>query len=128
MIEVGRLCLKTAGREAGKVCVIVKNMDPGFVLVTGPKAVTNVRRRKCSVSHVQPLPHLLELKADASDNDVLAAYEKGDIYAVLKLSKPTAEKIRASEEQAKSPKPTPPQHKKAPAKKEAGGKKEEKAK
>ena len=51
-IEVGRVCVKVAGRESGKKCVIVDVMDKSFVVVTGPKKVTGVkRRRQCG-----PLP------------------------------------------------------------------------
>ena len=50
MLEVGRICLKTAGREAGSYCVVLKKVDKEFVLVTGPRAVTSVRRRRCSSS------------------------------------------------------------------------------
>ena len=33
-IEVGRKCIKTAGREAGKECEIVAIIDENFVEVT----------------------------------------------------------------------------------------------
>lgn len=34
-IEVGRKCIKTAGREAGKECEIVAIIDENFVEVKG---------------------------------------------------------------------------------------------
>ena len=36
-VEVGRICVKKAGRESGKKCVIVDVMDKSFVLVTDLK-------------------------------------------------------------------------------------------
>jgi large subunit ribosomal protein L14e len=42
-IEVGRICVKVTGREAGKKCVIVDVMDKSFILISGPKKVTGVR-------------------------------------------------------------------------------------
>ncbi len=45
-IEVGRICVKLTGREAGKKCVIVDVIDKSFVLITGPKNVTGVKRQK----------------------------------------------------------------------------------
>src|SRR2546426_8305819 len=44
-IEVGRVCVKTLGREAGLKCVIVDVIDKNFVLVTGPPKLTGVKRR-----------------------------------------------------------------------------------
>ena len=34
-IEVGRVCVKTAGREAGEKCVIVDVIDNNFLEVVG---------------------------------------------------------------------------------------------
>ena len=59
MIEVGRICMKTAGREAGKFCVVLDVLEDGLVLVTGPKAATTVKRRKCSIHHIEPDPFQL---------------------------------------------------------------------
>ena len=35
MLEVGRLCIKLAGRDAGKKAVVVENIDSNFVLIDG---------------------------------------------------------------------------------------------
>ena len=72
-IEVGRLCIKTAGRENGKKCVIVDVMDKSFALVTGPKAVTGVKRKRANLNHIKPLEDRLELKRGASDEEVTSA-------------------------------------------------------
>ncbi|WP_457611716.1 KOW motif-containing protein, partial [Methanocaldococcus sp.] len=34
-IEIGRVCIKTLGREAGNTCVIVDILDKNFVLIDG---------------------------------------------------------------------------------------------
>jgi len=75
-IEVGRICLKTAGRETGKRCVIVDIIDKNYVLITGPKSLTGVKRRRTNVDHVQPTEEKIDLKRDAADEDVLKALEK----------------------------------------------------
>ena len=49
MFDVGRVCLKTAGREAGRYCVVVKKMQDNVVLVTGPREISGVKRRKCNI-------------------------------------------------------------------------------
>src|SRR3990172_10639481 len=64
-IEVGRLCVKQLGRENGKKCVIIDIMDKSFVLVTGPKKVTGVKRRRVNINHVMPLQDKIEVKRGA---------------------------------------------------------------
>lgn len=72
-IEVGRVCVKAVGRETGKRCVIVDLIDKSFVLVTGPKSVTGVKRRRVNVSHVEPLQDKVEIKRGATDEEVAEA-------------------------------------------------------
>ena len=69
-IEVGRVCVKVAGREAGRKCVIVDVMDKSFVVVTGPKKVTGVKRRRVNINHVAPTEDVLPIKRGASDDEV----------------------------------------------------------
>jgi large subunit ribosomal protein L14e len=69
-IEVGRICAKVSGREAGRKCVVVDVVDKSFVLVTGPKNVTGVRRRRANVNHIEPLQDTIEIKRGASDEEV----------------------------------------------------------
>ena len=74
-IEVGRICLKQAGRENGKKCVIIDVMDKSFVLVTGPKKVTGVKRRRVNINHVMPLQDKVDVKRGASDEEVASVLE-----------------------------------------------------
>ena len=67
-IEVGRLCVKIAGRDAGKECIIIDVTDKNFVLIDG-----NTRRRKCNIDHLELLPQKADIKKDASHEDVLTA-------------------------------------------------------
>jgi large subunit ribosomal protein L14e len=64
MMERGRVVVKIAGREAGKFAVIVENKEDGFMLITGPKAITGVKRRKCNIEHIEPTENKLELDSD----------------------------------------------------------------
>lgn len=72
ILEKGRVCLKIAGREAGKYCVVVEPVDENFVMVAGPKTVTSVKRRKCNVLHLEPTDKTLNVKtgADAELEDL----------------------------------------------------------
>jgi large subunit ribosomal protein L14e len=72
-IEVGRVCVKLYGRETGRKCVIVDVIDKSFVLVTGPKTVTGVKRRRTNINHVEPLQEKVDVKRGASDEDVTEA-------------------------------------------------------
>jgi len=74
--EVGRVCVKLLGRETGKKCVIVDVVDKNFVLVTGPKSVTGVRRRRTNVDHLEPTAEIVELKKGAADDEVEKALTK----------------------------------------------------
>jgi large subunit ribosomal protein L14e len=69
-IEVGRICVKLTGREAGRKCVIVDIMDKSFVLITGPKTVTGIKRRRANMNHIEPTQDKLEIKRGASDEEV----------------------------------------------------------
>jgi len=72
-IEVGRICLKVTGREAGKKCVIVDLVDKSFVLVTGPRTVTGVKRRRANISHLTLTDERVKIKRGASDEEVAQA-------------------------------------------------------
>jgi len=74
-IEVGRICVKQAGRENGKKCVVIDVMDKSFVLVTGPKKLTGVKRRRVNLNHVAPLEDKIEIKRGASDDEVTQTLE-----------------------------------------------------
>jgi large subunit ribosomal protein L14e len=74
-VEVGRICIKMAGREAGKKCVIVDVMDKSFVLITGPKKVTGVKRKRVNINHLKPLQDKLDIKRGASDEEVTQTLE-----------------------------------------------------
>ena len=94
MVEVGRLCIKTAGRESGHYCVVLKKLDESFVLVTGPNLLTGVKRRKVNVLHLKPLEHKLEIKEEASDDEVIEAYKKSGLVSKLGLKLPSAAQLK----------------------------------
>ncbi|TET74690.1 MAG: 50S ribosomal protein L14e [Candidatus Heimdallarchaeota archaeon] len=74
-IQVGRVIVKTNGREAGKKGIIVDIINENYVLLTGPKIVTSVRRRKCNIRHLEPTDKVVAIKRDATDEEVTAAIE-----------------------------------------------------
>jgi len=69
-IEIGRICIKHAGRECCKKCVVIDVMDKSFALVTGPKKLTGVKRRRVNINHLMPTEECIEVKRGASDEEV----------------------------------------------------------
>jgi len=68
---IGRICVKLTGREAGKYCVIINNLDDNFVIIDG-----NVKRKKCNIDHLEFTDKILDIKKDASTDEVLNAMKK----------------------------------------------------
>lgn len=88
-LEVGRICVKLLGRETGRKCVVIDVVDKSFVLVTGPKAVSGVRRRRANVSHVEPLQDMIDVDKGASDEEVTEALKAaGKLEEMAQLVKP----------------------------------------
>ncbi len=68
-MDIGRVCLKTKGREMGERCVVIDVIDRNFVIVVGP----NVKRRRVNMNHIRPLDEAVDLQRNASDEDAIAA-------------------------------------------------------
>ncbi|HID41916.1 MAG TPA: 50S ribosomal protein L14e [Pyrodictium sp.] len=83
-IEVGRLCVKLRGREAGRKCVIVEIIDDNFVVITGPKDVSGVKRRRANVNHIEVLPEKINIEPGASDEEVKKALEEAGLLEFMK--------------------------------------------
>ena len=71
IFDVGRVCMKIAGRDANKYCAVVKVLDANTVEIEG-----QTRRRKCSINHLEPLDKILKVKEGASAKEVAAALTK----------------------------------------------------
>jgi large subunit ribosomal protein L14e len=74
-IEVGRICVKQSGRDTGKKCVVIDVMDKSYVLITGPKKLTGVKRRRVNINHLMPLEDKIDIKRGASDDEVSQALD-----------------------------------------------------
>ena len=72
-IEIGRICVKNAGREAGKKCIIVDIVDKNFVLITGPKTVSDIKRRRANIDHLEATSEKIEIKRGATDEEITEA-------------------------------------------------------
>jgi len=94
MIEIGRICVKLAGRDAGNHCAIVEILDKNHVIIDG-----NVRRRKCNIKHLALLDKTVKIKAKAPTEDVKEALKKEGIPVAekKKKTKPAKEKKAPAE-------------------------------
>ena len=109
MFEIGRLCVKIAGRDAGKKCVVIGNIDNNYVNIDG-----ETRRKKCNIDHLEPLAQKLEIKKDASHDDIKKAFEELGLKAretkpkkaapKPKAKRKTPEQLRAQKEEKKKTK------------------------
>lgn len=123
MIEIGRICVKIAGRDAGLKCVVVEDLGKGFVLIDG-----QTRRRKCNVAHLEPLEQKLDISKGASHDLVVKAFKTIEVAIVERKSKAkipaqkVAPRAQAKASPAEKPKVAKPAVKKvaaAPAEKKA---------
>jgi len=86
VIEVGRIVVKTRGREAGRKAVVVDIVDNNFVIVTGPKDVTGVKRRKVNINHIEPTDKKIDIPKGADDKTVEDKLKAENLMDYMKQS------------------------------------------
>ncbi len=69
-LSIGRLVVKTAGRDAGKIGVIVNINDNKTILIDG-----QVRRRECNINHVETLDKEIKIKGSATHDTVVKEFK-----------------------------------------------------
>ena len=74
---VGQLCIKIAGRDSGKIGVIVEQIDDNFVIIDG-----QTRRKRCNVTHLETLDKKIDIKPKATHDIVKKELEKLGIKVV----------------------------------------------
>lgn len=87
-LDVGRICMKIAGREASRYCVIVEKVKDNFVLITGPKSITGVKRRKCNIDHIEPTEHKFDIGAKADDASIEGLWKGSGLIEKLEINVP----------------------------------------
>lgn len=87
-IDVGRICVKLAGREAGKKCIIVDIVDKNSVLITGPKQVNGVKRRRANINHIEPMEKTINIERGQSDEKILKALNEETLNYLREIVKP----------------------------------------
>jgi large subunit ribosomal protein L14e len=93
MLEIGRICIKTQGRDAMEYCVIIDEIDKNYVLVDG-----NTRRKKVNKIHLEPLNKVVDIKKGASTEEVLKVLEKEGIKIKKKSTKVEKKESKSKKE------------------------------
>ncbi len=81
MMEIGRLVVKIAGRDAGKRGAIIDVIDSSFVVVEG-----DLRRKKCNVKHLEPIDSVIKISKNAPREEVESEMKRAG-FEVKKKSK-----------------------------------------
>jgi len=109
MYSIGRICIKTAGRDAGREAVVVDVLDERMVLVDG-----NVRRKKCNIMHLEPTQKTVEIEKNSSHEKVADAFKKlGFNVWETKPKQPQPQKAAKTEQEEPKKKAKKPAAKKA---------------
>jgi len=71
IMSIGRVCVKVKGRDSGNYCVVVDKS--GYSVVIEGK---NIKRSKCNVRHLEPLPFVLEVQRNTEREVLLKEMSK----------------------------------------------------
>ena len=95
MFEIGRLCMKIAGRDAGKICVVIDTIDDKIVMIDG-----QTRRRKCNINHLELLDKTIKISKNASNKDIVKTLKELNIECLektenkkIKTTRPKKQKV-----------------------------------
>jgi large subunit ribosomal protein L14e len=78
--EIGRVCVKTMGRDAGKKCVIIEIIDKNFALIDG----LIIKRRRANFKHLEPLEEKISLSKGAKHSEVEKAINDAKLQKLMK--------------------------------------------
>ena len=106
MYEVGRLCVKLAGRDAKGRCLIVDVLDNNFVMIDG-----QVKRKRCNILHLEPTQMTIKLKKNSPHQEILKEFKQLNIE--VKETKPKTKKSAKPKKQRVRKEKVPAQAKEA---------------
>lgn len=99
-LEIGRVCVKIAGRDAGRQCVVIDILDKNFVLIDG-----QTRRKRANSTHLEPLSTKLDINKNASEHEVRQAFKDIGIEIAEKKPKEPKQHAQALPQQESKQKP-----------------------
>jgi len=103
MFDVGRICYKIAGRDAGKIAVVVQKIDEKNVMIEG-----DVRRRKCNINHLELTNKIVKVSENADKAAVAEALKAEDIVIEVKETKKKQAAVRPKKQKVKHEKQAKP--------------------
>jgi large subunit ribosomal protein L14e len=68
-MEIGSVCIKTKGRDAGKIVAVLSKPKNGRVLIDGAKT----KRKQCNVLHLFPIGKEIKVKEEETHEGVTKA-------------------------------------------------------
>lgn len=112
IFDVGRVCTKIAGRDAGQKCVVVNVIDETMVVIDG---VT--RRRKCNTKHLEPSKTVVKVEKDIATDALVKVMLDEKIISEIDIPKKGTKDRKKAETRPKKAKVVKKQGSKKPAKK-----------
>jgi len=100
MFEIGRVCIKISGKDSGKVVVVVDTIDDKYVIIDG-----NVKRKKCNITHLEPLPQEIKIKKGAPTSTVISSLSAIGIKIIEKKPKKLEKKPKPKKKRKIKEKP-----------------------
>ena len=100
MLEVGRICVKTAGRDSNKYCIVIEKIDDNFVVVEG-----ETRRRKVNIKHLEPTKKKVEIKKNPTKEECIELIKKAGFEVKTKEDFRKKKKTEKPEKRSKKAAP-----------------------
>jgi large subunit ribosomal protein L14e len=72
ILDVGRVCMKVKGKNAGNYCVIVEKPEKNMVTIEG----RDIEKTKVNILHIEPMPTILKIGKSAKKDEITKALEK----------------------------------------------------
>jgi large subunit ribosomal protein L14e len=72
ILDVGRVCMKVKGKNAGNYCVIVEKPEKNMVTIEG----RDIEKTKVNILHIEPMPTILKIGKSAKRDEIIKALEK----------------------------------------------------
>ncbi len=66
-MDLGQVCIKLKGKDAGKKVVILSEVKQGRVLIDG----ATVKRKQCNILHLFPTEQKIKVGKDAKHEDIV---------------------------------------------------------
>ena len=99
IFDIGRVIIKTKGRDANKPAVVVDVLDNKYVLIDGFK-----RKRKCNITHLEPLDKTIKIKKNEKTETIKELLKKEGFNVKEKKVKRSPRKPKEKPETKKSKK------------------------